>query len=128
MSLIDIVLVNTTGEDLYVSGSRGTDFVDLTIGGRVAKGVGTKICQWDPGDMYVNHWDWIFLGYDQNDLRYQLYMQKTDTGKFYRFMGYYVENSDRDNGNPHPFRSGACYLTGWNDAGQWVYVFVGQPD
>jgi len=114
-----VIFGNGTGQDLFVTGRFGLDFTNFELGQKIGTGTCEIIADWDSGTASENNWDFIYLGKekptDENDGKakslYQLYMQRTNIGKFYQYDGYYYDKpGPTKEANPYPFPSDKCTL------------------
>jgi hypothetical protein len=128
MASHNIIVVNVSGTDLFITGSYGSDLSNLTVGSAVPSGYATTVASWNAGSGPVDNWDYIYLGTQAGGAnQYQLYMESNSSGKTYQFMGFYSDDPNNSNSNPYPFTNGACYVMGVDLNGYWVYTFLTHP-
>lgn len=127
MATHNIIVVNVSGTDLFVTGSYGSDLSGMTQGQRVANGTAVQVATWNAGSGLVDNWDYVYLGTTVNQNKYQLYMESNAVGTTYQFMGFYSDDPNNSNSNPNPFTNGSCSLLGTTPAGDWVYAFLTTP-
>ena len=122
----NIIVVNVTGLDMFVTGSYGSDLSNMTQGQRIPTGAAMTVASWNTGS--GDDWDYVYLGTTPLGPKlYQLYMELTLTNKPYQFMGFYSDNPNNENSNPKPFTNPSCSATGVTPNGDWVYTFLTIP-
>lgn len=109
MSRTKIILSNYTDHTLAIKGTRGTDWGDTVVIGKIINPGDDGIelgSIGDPGRTESDHWGWIYLNNKANssdNYQYQVYVSKAYDEDPDASMGFYNENSNHDNPNPSPF-------------------------
>ena len=120
--MASLIVINVSGADLSVTGSRGSDLDGVNIGQQVANGEATVVARFNEGS--GDRWDWVFLGSSQEQ-KYQIYVED-NRGTIYQSFGYFNAKSSQPDSNPSPFPAGYAVAVKL-DSGDFLYVLLRTP-
>ncbi|HEY5893966.1 MAG TPA: hypothetical protein VIT91_12115 [Chthoniobacterales bacterium] len=120
------LVINNSPYPLLVSGTRGSDLHDVTLG-RVVPPFGGSLevarMHWGIGDRH----DWVYLSDLASPQRYQIYADNTAGGSYHASFGYFDSQSSQSHSDPSPFPIGTATAQ-WGSKGYWIFTLNTTPE